>query len=170
MKKAITTLALSSAALLTTGCATIIGDPNQVVPIVSTPSEASISIVDEKGVEIFKGMTPTTVTLNKGSGSYFGRKNYTVKIVKDGFETQSIPLTTSINGWYIFGNALFGGLIGWLIVDPFNGHMYTLSPEQISTSADTPKASHNNSSKEGISVVLLQDVPKDLRDKMTQVQ
>ncbi|WP_342358093.1 hypothetical protein [Arsenophonus nasoniae] len=31
----------------------------------------------------------------------------------------------------IAGNLFFGGLIGWLIVDPFNGGIYTLRPEKI---------------------------------------
>lgn len=170
MKKNIAKLALSSAALALTGCATIIGDPNQVIPIASMPSDASISIIDEKGAEIFKGMTPTTVTLPKGSGSYFGRKNYTVKLAKDGFETQSVSLTASINGWYIFGNAVFGGLIGWLIVDPFNGHMYTLSPDQVNASMAAAKVGQTKANPNGISVVLIQNVPQDLRDKMIQVQ
>lgn len=34
--------------------------------------------------------------------------------------------------WYIGGNLLFGGLIGWLIVDPASGAMWHFDPEQVS--------------------------------------
>jgi protein involved in sex pheromone biosynthesis len=47
------------------GCATIVGDKTQLLPIASTPNDASIIITDEKGSEIFKGKTPATVTLHK---------------------------------------------------------------------------------------------------------
>lgn len=45
-------------------------------------------------------------------------------------ETVKLPLKTSVNGWYIGGNFVFGGLIGWLIVDPLNDGMYTISPKE----------------------------------------
>jgi hypothetical protein len=82
--------ALAVAAALS-GCATIVGHPTQTIPVSSTPSDASISIVDEAGVEVFKGSTPTTVTLAKSTGHYWGKKSCTVTIAKDGFKTQSCP-------------------------------------------------------------------------------
>ena len=167
MKKRIFTLVLS--ATLLGGCATIIGDKTQLVPISSTPSEASILITDEKGVQVFKGLTPTSVTLQKSDGSYWGKKSFTVEITKAGYEKQVIPVTASANGWYIGGNIIFGGLIGWFIVDPLNGAMYTLSPEQITTALGE-KVAHNNSATDGsISIVLLQDVPSSLRNQMKKM-
>lgn len=150
------------------GCATIVGSPTQLVPISSTPSDAAIVIVDEVGTEIFKGTTPTTVTLPKSSGKYWGGKNFTVKIAKDGYNEQTIPVTSSPNGWYIGGNILFGGLIGWFIVDPLNGHMYTLSPEAVNGTL-AGKTSHNNLGRQEIAVMLIQDVPAELRDQMKRV-
>lgn len=167
MKRVIFLIALS--ATLLGGCATIVGDESQVVPISSTPSDASILITDEKGVEVFKGLTPTSVTLNKSDGTYWGGKTYQVEITKDGYKKQVIPITANPNGWYIGGNIIFGGLIGWFIVDPLNGAMYTLSPEQI-TSALNEKVAHNNRATDGsISIVLIQDVPPSLRGKMKRV-
>jgi hypothetical protein len=157
------------ATMLLGGCATIVGENSQLIPISSTPSDAAISIVDERGSEVFKGTTPTTVTLHKSDGSYWGGKGYTVTISKEGFETQVIPVKSSVNGWYIGGNAIFGGLIGWFIIDPMNGAMYTLSPEQVSTTLNG-KTAHNNAAGDGsISIVLLQDVPKSLRGEMKRV-
>lgn len=155
--------------ILTTGCATIVGDKTQLMPISSTPSAASIVITDEKGLEIFKGLTPTSVVLQKSDGSYFGKKNFNIKISKKGYSTQLIPVTASTNGWYIGGNLLFGGLIGYLIVDPFNGAMYTLSPEQVSASLGDKVAHNNNSTDGSVSIVLLQDIPLSMRGEMTSL-
>lgn len=153
---------------LMSGCATIMGSDTHSMPITSTPSDALIRISDEKGMAVFEGKTPTTVTLKKSDGSYFGKKTYTVTISKQGFETQTVPVTGSANGWYIGGNIVFGGLIGWLIVDPLNGKMYNLSPETITSSLpDAAKKSHNNTSTDGgITVMLMQDVPVALLGKM----
>lgn len=157
-------------AIACSGCATIVGQPTQSIPILSTPSDAAITIVDEAGIEIFKGATPTSVALQKSTGKYWGKKSFTVNISKAGFQTQTIPITASANGWYIAGNFVFGGLIGWFIVDPLNGDMYTLSPEAVSASLSTSTA-HNNTATDGsISIVLLEDVPSELRNQMVQVR
>ncbi len=156
-------------AVALSGCATIVGHPTQTIPVSSTPSEATISIVDETGAEVFKGSTPTTVTLPKSTGHYWGKKSYTVTIAKDGFKSQSVPITAHANGWYIGGNLLFGGVIGYFAVDPFNGNMYTLSPEAVSATLGD-KSAHNNTATDGsIVVMLVQDVPAPLRAQLTRV-
>src|SRR4051794_19140843 len=81
-------------------CASIVGHPTQTIPIASTPSDAAVSIVDETGKEIFKGTTPTSATLQKSNGHFWGGKSFTVTIAKAGFKTQTIPVTASPNGWY----------------------------------------------------------------------
>ncbi|MCB1755740.1 MAG: hypothetical protein KDJ38_09470 [Gammaproteobacteria bacterium] len=154
-------------ASLLAGCATIIGSPQQLLPINSEPAGAKISIVDEKGTTIFEGTTPTTVNLAKSDGSYFGGKEYTVKLEKDGFTSQDIVVNSHVNGWYIGGNLLFGGLIGWLIVDPLNGDMYTLSPKAINESMNSNATS---SSGDSLSIVSLEQVPADLQEKMQSVK
>jgi uncharacterized protein YceK len=162
---------LIAAAVVTSlsGCATIMGSPTQTVPISSTPSEAKVVITDEAGVEVFQGSTPTSVTLNKSTGRYWGKKSFTVTISKPGFATQAIPVSANANGWYKAGNFVFGGFIGWFAVDPMNGNMYTLSPEAIASTLPA-KTAHNNKSKDGsISIVLLQDVPSNLRDKLVRI-
>lgn len=170
MKNAVRKASLFLFAIAVTGCATIVGTPTHLMPISSTPSDASIQITDEKGVEVFKGTTPTTVTLAKSNGSYWGKKSYTVVITKDGYEPQTIPVVASPNGWYIGGNFIFGGLIGWFIVDPMNGNMYSLSPETIASTLST-KTTHNNTATDGsIAIVLIQDVPPELRDKMKPIK
>jgi len=151
------------------GCATIVGDKTQLIPIGSDPDLASIVIVDETGAQVFKGTTPTTVTLPKSDGSYWGKKSFKVTITKPGYASQMIPITASANGWYIGGNIVFGGLIGWFLVDPFNGAMYTLSPKQIDAALGD-QATHNNRATDGsISIVLIEDVPPGLRARMRRL-
>ncbi|HEX7639257.1 MAG TPA: hypothetical protein VF457_12750 [Burkholderiaceae bacterium] len=152
------------------GCATIVGSPTQVIPVASTPSDASIRVVDEAGVEIFKGTTPTTMTLPKSTGHYWGKKSYTVTISKNGYQTRTIPITASPNGWYLAGNLVFGGLIGYFVVDPFSGNMYTLSPGAVDASLDTATARRDTATDGRIAVVLLQDVPPALRGQLTRVR
>jgi hypothetical protein len=160
----------AAVAISLSGCATIMGSPTQTLPISSTPSDAKVVIVDEAGTEVFSGSTPTSVTLNKSTGRYWGGKSFKVTISKAGFKTQVIPVTSSPNGWYIAGNFVFGGLIGWFAVDPMNGNMYTLSPEAVASSMAAESSAHNNKSTDGsIAIALLQDVPAHLRDKLVRI-
>jgi hypothetical protein len=154
---------------LISGCATIIGDKTQLLGVTSQPGGARVSIADETGKVIFEGQTPTNVTLEKSNGSYWGGKSYVVQISKEGFETQSIPIHTHANGWYIAGNFIFGGLIGWFIVDPLNGAMYTLSPEKIDSRLGQKAAHNNRGDGSRIAILLLQDVPASLHDKMVKI-
>ena len=131
LKPALSTLSLPVLAL-GISCASIVGKPDHVMPIRSTPSEADILIKDEAGAEMFRGKTPTTVTLPKSTGKYWGKKSYQVTLKKDGFQDQNYTLAANANGWYIGGNIVFGGLIGWFLVDPFNGKMYNMTPDTIS--------------------------------------
>jgi len=157
-------------ALVCNACATIVGHQTQSIPVSSTPSDAVVSIVDEAGVEVFKGATPTNVMLQKSTGKYWGKKTFTVKIAKPGYQSQSIPITSSANGWYIAGNIVFGGLIGWFIVDPLNGAMYTLSPDALGGTL-AASSTHNNKARDGsITIVLIEDVPESLREKMVAVR
>ena len=151
------------------GCATIVGDKTQLIPIASDPDLASIVIVDEKGAQIFKGTTPTTVTLPKSDGSYWGKKSYAVTITSPGYASQTIPVTASANGWYTAGNLVFGGLIGWFIVDPFNGAMYTLSPKQIESELGRQATRDSRETDTSIAIVLVEEVPPALRAQMRRL-
>jgi uncharacterized protein YgiM (DUF1202 family) len=125
-----------TAIFILAGCASIVSKSNWPMAIRSTPDQADISIMDTKdGTEIFKGKTPAVVTLSS-KGGYFKGKSYTTQISKEGFNTQIRPITSDVNGWY-FGNILFGGLIGMLIVDPLTGAMWTLDPQTINAKLES---------------------------------
>jgi hypothetical protein len=150
------------------GCASIVSKSNWPVIIRSTPDEADISIRDVKeGKDVFKGKTPTTVTLTS-KGGYFKGKTYLVQASKEGFEKQSIEIISNVNGWYI-GNLIFGGLIGFLIVDPLTGAMWTLDPKEVNLKL-TSKSSEVPRDQRTLSIVLLKDVPDQLHDKLIRIK
>jgi len=81
-------------------------------------------------LEVFVGSSPANLTL-KSSAGFFKHQQYKVKIKLDGFPERLILVSCSVSGWYIAGNIVFGGLIGWLIVDPATGAMWKLDREII---------------------------------------
>lgn len=158
-----------AAAVILSGCATIMGSPTQTLPITSAPSGATIVIVDEGGREVFSGTTPTSVTLNKSNGNYWGGKSFTITISKPGFKEQNVPVISGANGWYIAGNLLFGGLIGWFVIDPLNGNMYTLSSDSVFATLASDNVQTNRMVEDNISIVMLQDVPSNLRERLVLI-
>lgn len=149
-------------------CATIVGKGGpETLNIRSAPDQATIIINDEIGTKMFEGKTPTNVSLEKKKG-YFSGKKYTVKIAKTGYAEQTVTVDTKANGWYIGGNLVFGFLVGWLIVDPATGDMWTLDTNEINLTLEASKqGAIIEPNKAGI--VLLQDVPVSLRGKMVKV-
>ncbi len=80
---------------------------------------------------------PTTNPLGRSRENYSlplrgeGKvKSYKIKFSKAGYGDQVVVVRGKLDGWY-FGNILFGGLIGMLIVDPITGKMWKLSPYAI---------------------------------------
>ena len=157
-------------ACLIAGCAAIVGQPTQLVAINTSPQGAQVHIADETGGTVFTGTTPTNVTLQKSDGSYWGGKKFTVTVSKSGFEDQTYSLRASPNGWYLAGNVVFGGLIGWFIVDPLTGNMYTLSPKTIDASLTSLNADNQSDDDHSLSISLIEDVPENLRDQLVQVK
>lgn len=168
MKSKLLLLSAAIGALTLSGCATIVGDRDEVITLNSNPSNANITITDEKGMRIHTATTPSTVHLAKADGSYFGGKTYTVDISKEGYYSRHITIDSHVNGWYIGGNLVFGGIIGYLIVDPFTGAMYNLSPDNINAHLDESVASAEDGGKQ-LNIVLLEDVPKSMRDDLVPV-
>jgi len=139
----------------------------ETLNIHSSPDQASVVITDETETKIFEGKTPIALPLEKKKG-YFSGKKYTVKIAKTGYAEQTITVDTRANGWYIGGNIIFGGLIGWLIVDPATGAMWTLDTNEVNVTLEASKHGAIMEPNKA-SIVLLQDVPLSLRDKMVKV-
>ena len=152
-------------------CASIVGHPDQLMPITSTPGEATVSVWDESGAEIFKGTTPTQVTLQKSTGKYWGKKSYRVIISKEGYKDTVIPVVASHDGWYLLGNMAFGGLIGWFLFDPFNGNIYSFNIDKVS--ATLVKEVIKNGSKLDDAILIITsttEVPQEFLTEMKQIE
>ena len=152
--------------LYSLGCASIISKSQYPVNINSNPDGAEITIADEAGNNVHTGNTPTSVTLKTKRG-YFKGKDYTVTFKKAGYDSHSVVISRKTDGWYIWGNLLFGGLIGWIIVDPLTGAMWKLEEEVSATL--TPQTSSLNTEEQSFKIVSLEDVPENLRDKMIKI-
>ena len=122
--------------LLLSGCASVMRDDTQIVPIQANVEGVNIEVTNSQGAVVYTGKTPTTVHLKTAKSGYFNRENYLIKASKEGYATQYTPIDSHISNWYWFGNLVFGGLIGWFIVDPITGEMYYL--DEVATVNMTP--------------------------------
>src|SRR5262245_56317921 len=151
-------LACAVAALLTSGCATIVSRSTQTMTVTSVPEGATVSITNKSGVAVNSSNTPSTVTLKKGRG-YFKPETYTLNFSKEGYKPIDITVRGEVNGWY-FGNVIFGGLIGLLAVDPATGAMFTLRPKEVAATLDALKVARNGR-EQTLTVMLVEEVPKE---------
>jgi len=156
--KARSILACAVAALLTTGCATIVSKSTQTMTLTSVPDGATVRITNKSGVAVNSSSTPSTVTLKKGRG-YFKPETYTLSFSKEGYKPVDITVRGSVNGWY-FGNVIFGGLIGLLAVDPATGAMFTLQPKEVAATLDALKVARDGR-EQTLTVLLVEEMPRE---------
>lgn len=129
-------LAALALALVSTSCASIVSKSDWPVTIQTNPSGASVKVMDEDGAVVEQGTTPFSMTLDAHEG-FFRGEDYTVEAQLSGHAPARLELSSRLNPWY-WGNLIFGGFIGFLIVDPATGAMWkyrdtytiTLSPVQ----------------------------------------
>lgn len=126
--KSVMLLALTGTIALS-GCASIVHGGPRSIPIASTPPGAKVSIYDRSNTMVSTDTTPFIATLPMKFG-YFKAQKYRLVFEMPGYAPAEINLESSVSGWY-FGNLLFGGVIGMLIVDPLTGAMFNLKPEKI---------------------------------------
>ena len=147
-------------------CATLIKGSEQRIDFRSDPDNAKVSVYDAAGALVADGRTPVTIPLRKGSG-YFQAAKYRVVFEAPGYEKKEVWITGSLEaGWYLAGNFVVGAFIGWLIVDPISGAMWTLNP---STVKGELGKSLSMAPDGGLMVVLASAVPADLLAKASPV-
>ena len=112
------------------GCASIMCGPEKTVSVRSTPP-SEFKIKDSNGQVIVEDTAPTNVTLRRGSG-WFQAGNYTVEFEKAGYKNTTAPINQGVEAWYGLGNIVFGGFIGWVIVDPATGAMWDIKDLHVS--------------------------------------
>ena len=159
------TLSLLPVVLFFASCASIVSKSEYPVSLTSSPSGCKV-VVKKNGVPVYQGITPSIVTLS-AKGGFFQAAKYDVEFSKKGLATQQVQLASDIDGWY-FGNILFGGLIGILIVDPATGSMWKL-PETVNVSL-TPMASLTNESGSTLQIVDKSSIPAQLESMLVAVR
>lgn len=91
--------------LVLTGCASIIRDNTQIVPIQANVENAKIEVTNSSGAVVYSGQTPTTVYLKSSKSGYFNPENILLKPPKTDMPPVLPPLTiTSATGT---GSAIF---------------------------------------------------------------
>jgi hypothetical protein len=105
------------AGLVSTGCGSIVNGMKQDIAITSSPGGATVTV---DGVE--RDSTPIVVPLSR-------KHAHVVKVEQPGYAPVERSITTETSDW-VWGNILFGGLIG-LAVDSLSGGMHELGPEQV---------------------------------------
>jgi hypothetical protein len=153
-----------AAALILSSCASIVSKSSYPISINSSPSEAKITIKDKKGIEIYTGTTPATLKLKAGAG-FFSKARYQVTFEKQGYDKKVVPIEFKLDGWY-FGNLLFGGPIGLLIVDPATGAMFKLETEFLN---ETLTKSVTNINPQEFRFLDLNDIPSEWKNHLVLV-
>jgi|GEM_PF-595960 len=129
MKKLLITSLATVALILGSGCASIVSGTHKEVKIYSDPSGAKFTIYNKAGTVVESHVTPATISLERGSG-YFSKEQYKLVFEQTGYYTGETQIKGSLNTMY-FGNLIFGGLLGLLIVDPITGAMWTIDSKEL---------------------------------------
>jgi hypothetical protein len=166
LPNAINILALGITVFVITGCASIVDGRARKISVKSEPDDAKVTVYDQTGNAVISQQTPAVFRLQRSEG-YFKGASYRLVIEKPGYEKFEVALRPRLDGWY-FGNVIFGGLIGIVIVDPMTGAMWTLSPRKV----DVPLKQHvaGIHMENGSMIVMLRkDVPAELVPRLVPV-
>ena len=159
-------LLLSGIIILGSSCASIVSKSKYPITINSRPSDAKITITDKKGVTVFSGLTPAMLKLDAGAG-FFSKARYQVTFEKDGYVSRTVPVNFKLDGWY-FGNILFGGLIGLLIVDPATGGMYKIDTEFLDETLEKENGGVSAKANE-LRILDINDIPAEWKEKLVAI-
>jgi len=151
--------------VLLAACASIVSKSNYPVTLSSNPSGAAITITKSNGEQVFTGTTPATVTLSAKKG-FFSGENYMVRATLAGHSDATVQIGRGIDGWY-FGNLLFGGLIGMLIVDPATGAMWKLDQNVVvNMSQSEPQADADAT----LRILTIDEIPAGYRQHLVRLK
>lgn len=103
--------------LASVSCASIVSGRSQQIPVVTNPSGAIVT------VGTMTQTSPATFLLDRRQGVYV------VKVEKEGYQPIEVVLRKGVNGW-VFGNIVFGGLIG-LVIDIASGSASKFTPDEV---------------------------------------
>jgi len=157
-------IVLAGMMIFSQGCASIWGQSKQKVRVTSRPDNAAITIHNRKGEVVYQGTTPATIRLRAGAGYFLGEE-YTVKFKKAGCRECTAQIDRGINIWYAVGNFFFGSWIGYLVVDPLTGAMWSLKDLHMDLE-DQPAA---QTTGDTLRILAIDQVPKGARARMVRI-
>jgi len=151
--KLLWTVAALAAPLAVLACASIMHGGSQDLSIASQPSGATVTVDDQT-----LGTTPVVAKLKR-------KATHVIAVKLDGYRTFELTTTRSTSGW-VWGNIVFGGLIG-LAVDYSSGGAYKMNPAQVS--AQLAQAHANATLEDGVLLVALVRTPDPSWQKIGQL-
>jgi len=149
---------------LFSNCASIVSKTAYPLYVHTDPAGATVSITNKKGKEIYKGTSPATVKLKSGDG-FFAKAEYLVKLTSPGYAERVVPVNFKLNGWY-FGNIVFGGLIGLLIVDPLTGAMWKIQDPVVD---ETLAPLGSNAKIPTLKIIPLNSIPESWKKSLVRL-
>lgn len=124
--------------LFCSSCASIVSESVYPVRIDTNPSGVRYEVQDQLGFTVTNGRTPAVIPLEASDG-FFSRGKYKLLCyAENGEVATTTPILAKLDPWY-FGNILFGGPIGFLIVDPATGAMWKLPQNMVINMPATAK-------------------------------
>lgn len=147
----------------TTSCASFVdlctGGYHRTTGLNSNPSGAKVTVYDKKGAVVFSSTTPTQIKLKPHAG-YMSGARYRIVFEMESYASHEVQIRAGIKGWYI-ANIAAGGLIGFLIVNPLTGSMYTLHPKDVNVSL-TPQHARLTTTDGSLVILLKDEVPASI--------
>lgn len=162
------TLAIAGLISISTSCASIVSKTSYPVTVDSSPRGAEVTITDRRGDLVFGGKTPVLVKLKSGAG-FFKNAKYSVKISKEGFTSKTVELRATLNGWY-FGNLVFGGLLGLLVVDPLTGAMYKLKQTDVNETLQNDIKTASVTQTPQLRIYDINEIPESWKRKLVAIK
>ena len=152
-------------------CATLLSKSSYPLTVNTSPSQANITILNEKGMEIYRGVSPSKVPLKAGAG-FFKKAAYQLKITKEGYEDQLIPINFKLDNWYFLN--LLGNGIGLLIIDPMTGAMFQLEQDFVNATLTANGDLGNGTAAstgqvQELQVYTLEDIPKEWNRHLVEI-
>lgn len=154
---------LASMMVFSQGCATIVTGTKRSVDITSDPTGAAFVVYNSQGDTVFKGTTPAKAKLKPGNG-WFKAQEFRVEF-ELGNRKATARIEHGLNGWYIAGNFFFGGVIGWVIIDPLSGAMWTLDDVH----GILEPASVSQGTGDTLRIIAIDQVPTELQGRMVRI-
>ena len=143
-KKFICSALVLAVVIFSIGCATIVSGRMQQLPVISSPSGATVTMGSVRQT------TPATFLLDRRMGVY------EIFIEKEGYEPVTVVIKKGLNCW-VFGNIIFGGIIG-LIVDIASGSASAFTPSEVEVNLVKERLGSHLNGKDMLFVKLKEEV------------